>query len=434
MNKLSYHTQPGATLTGELQVPGDKSISHRAIMFAAIAEGISEIKGFLQGQDTLATLKAFRDMGVNIEEKSNNLLIHGVGLHGLKAPKSALNLGNSGTSMRLLAGLLVGQHFAATLQGDSSLSKRPMKRIINPLLEMGASIKSTDGHPPLYIEDTQGLRAIHYELPIPSAQVKSCLLLAGLYAKGNTQIVEPVLTRDHTERMLRLFSCDISRKGATIFLPEGQALLASNIFVPGDLSSAAFFIVAASIIPGSDITLKGIGINPTRIGVIDILRLMGADIQVFNQQENAVEPIADIRVKSASLSGINIPEASISLAIDEFPAIFIAAAMAEGVTTLRGAKELRVKESDRLAVMADGLKSLGIDVVLYEDGLSIRGGRFTSGRIHSHGDHRIAMAFSIAGQVAEGSLVIDDCENVATSFPNFVALARQAGFLLEEVS
>lgn len=429
---ITYNVNPGGQLQGRLRVPGDKSISHRAIMLGSIAEGVTEVRGFLEGEDSLATLAAFRAMGVKIEgPKQGRVTIHGVGLHGLKAPSGPLDLGNSGTSMRLLSGLLAGQNFDSVLVGDESLSRRPMKRVTEPLARMGACIEATgQGTAPLKIHGGQKLSGIEYVMPVASAQVKSSLLLAGLYANGRTCVTEPAPTRDHTERMLTGFGYAVSRQGNKICLNGVGQLKSTAIDVPADISSAAFFMVGASIAPGSDLTLEHVGINPTRIGVITILRLMGADIELLSSREAGGEPVADIRVRYSPLQGIEIPLDQVPLAIDEFPALFIAAACAEGNTVLRGAEELRVKESDRIQVMADGLRVLGIQARPTPDGIIIEGGRLGGGAIESHGDHRIAMSFAIAALCAKDVITINDCANVNTSFPNFVGLARSAGLVI----
>ncbi len=428
-----FVVQPGGKVRGTLRVPGDKSISHRAIMFGSLAEGTTTVTGFLEGEDSLNTLRAFRAMGVDIQgPEQGRVVIQGVGMHGLRDPGKVIDLGNSGTSMRLLAGLLAAQPFALTLSGDSSLSKRPMRRVTEPLALMGAQIATADGgRPPLVLPGGASLQGIHYDLPMASAQVKSCVLLAGLYAQGETSVTEPAPTRDHTERMLRGFGYPVVSEGRHIRLQGGGKLLASTIEVPADISSAAFFMVAASIAPGSELLLQHVGINPTRTGVIDILKLMGADITLENPREAGGEPVADIRVKSARLQGIRIPEALVPLAIDEFPALFIAAACATGETVLTGAEELRVKESDRIQVMVDGLQALGVDAVATEDGAIIQGGKIRGGSVEAHDDHRIAMSFSLAALRAEGAISVNNCENVATSFPNFVELATRAGLKLE---
>lgn len=423
---------PASPVYGYVRVPGDKSISHRSIMLSAIAEGTSEITGFLQGEDSLHTLQTFRDMGVRIEQTDQEIIVHGVGMHGLKTPDNDLDMGNSGTAMRLLVGLLSGQAFDSVLIGDESLSSRPMKRVIDPVQQMGAVIDSQQGGTaPLQIRGGKSLSGIHYDLPIASAQVKSCVLLAGLYADGQTEVVEPAPTRDHTERMLRGFGYRVESDNGHVRLQGGGKLSATNIEVPADISSAAFFMVAASITPDSEITLSHVGINPTRTGVIDILQLMGADIQLINEREVGGEPVADIVVKSAALQGIEIPEHLVPLAIDEFPVLFVAAACASGTTVLTGAEELRVKESDRIQVMADGLQNLGIDAVPKDDGIVIQGGKIGAGRVRSDGDHRTAMAFAVASLQASGAIHVEDCDNVNTSFPGFVDLANHAGFKIE---
>lgn len=426
----TFQIHPGGSLVGELRVPGDKSISHRSIMLGSIADGVTEVEGFLEGEDSLATLAAFRAMGVVIDgPQAGRVTINGVGMRGLKAPTAALDLGNSGTSMRLLAGLLAAQPFDTILTGDASLSKRPMRRVTEPLATMGARIETgDDGMPPLRIHGGTPLRAIDYVLPVASAQVKSALLLAGLHAEGRTCITEPAPTRDHTERMLTAFGVEPVVDGNRICIDGGGRLIATPIAIPADISSAAFFLVGAAIAPHSDLLLTDVGINPTRIGVINILRRMGADIEVRNERRFGGEPVADLRVRSSNLHGIKIPEDQVALAIDEFPVLFIAAACASGTTVLRGAAELRVKESDRIQVMADGLSALGIDARPTADGIVIEGrGRVDGGTIDSHGDHRIAMAFAIAGLRAADPITIHDCANVNTSFPGFVDLARGAG-------
>ncbi|WP_330115651.1 bifunctional prephenate dehydrogenase/3-phosphoshikimate 1-carboxyvinyltransferase [Pseudomonas sp. JS3066] len=433
-NDLIYLAQPGGKLAGRVRVPGDKSISHRSIMLGSLAIGTTEVEGFLEGEDALATLQAFRDMGVVIEGPHHGrVTIHGVGLHGLKPPPGPLYLGNSGTSMRLLSGLLAAQPFDTTLTGDASLSKRPMNRVAKPLREMGAVIETgAEGRPPLTIRGGQRLSGMNYEMPMASAQVKSCLLLAGLYAAGETAVTEPAPTRDHTERMLQGFGYPVKVDGNTATVESGHKLSASRIEVPADISSAAFFLVAASIAEGSELVLEHVGINPTRTGVIDILKLMGGDITLENQREVGGEPVADIRVRAAKLKGIDIPEDLVPLAIDEFPVLFVAAACAEGRTVLRGAEELRVKESDRIQVMADGLLALGVKAEPTPDGIVIEGGPIGGGEVWSHGDHRIAMSFSVASLRASAPIRIHDCANVATSFPNFLGLAAQSGIRVAE--
>ncbi len=437
---VTYIASPAGSLSGSFRVPGDKSISHRSIMLGSLAEGTTEVSGFLEGEDSLATLQAFRDMGVVIEgPHRGRVTIHGVGLHGLQPPPNALYLGNSGTSMRLLAGLMAGQNFDVEMSGDESLSKRPMGRVADPLKLMGAVVETAEaGRPPIKVHGAGKLKGIHYDLPMASAQVKSCVLLAGLYAEGETSVTEPAPTRDHTERMLKGFGYDVQVNGSTVTLQSGGKLTATSIDVPADISSAAFFMVAASIAEGSDITLEHVGINPTRIGVINILRAMGGNIEVLNEREVGGEPVADIRIRSAQLKGIHIPEDQVPLAIDEFPALFIAAACAEGETVLTGAEELRVKESDRIQAMVDGLITLGVDAKGTEDGAIIQGmgatGRFGGGEIVTHHDHRIAMSFAIASLRAAEPIIVLDCANVATSFPDFVGLANNAGLQLDMIS
>ena len=430
---MKFIVNNGGRLSGDIRVPGDKSISHRSIMFGAIAEGTSRIAGFLEGEDSLNTLRAFQAMGVAIDGPENGqVVIHGVGMRGLSRPEQPLNLGNSGTSMRLLAGLLSGQSFDVELTGDASLSKRPMERVTGPLQSMGADITTAaGGRPPLKLAGGRKLHAIEYALPMASAQVKSCVLLAGLYADGRTCVTEPATTRDHTERMLNAFGCSVEKSGATACLRGPATLTACDIDVPADISSAAFFIVGASIAEGSDIVLKHVGINPTRTGVLDILRLMGADIELLNRTEAGGEPVADIRVRSARLRGISVPEELVPLAIDEFPVIFVAAACADGETVVTGAEELRVKESDRIQVMADGLQRLGVAARATPDGMIIQGGAITGGVVHSHDDHRIAMAFSMAALVANGPVIVEDCDNVNTSFPGYADLGASAGLAIQ---
>ena len=432
---LSFHVRPSGGLHGRLRVPGDKSISHRAIMLGAIADGVTRISGFLEGEDSLATLGAFRAMGVPIEgPEGGRVRIAGVGLAGLRAPCSDLDLGNSGTSMRLLTGLLAGQRFAATLVGDPSLSKRPMRRITEPLERMGARIETTEpGTAPLRITPVAALHPISYALPVASAQVKSCLLLAGLYAAGETCVTEPAPTRDHTERMLATFGHPVRRARPRICITGDGRLSACRLDIPGDISSAAFFLVGASIAPGSDLTLEHVGVNPTRIGVLNILHAMGADIRLTNPRDADGEPVADVRVRAAPLQGIVIPRDQVPLAIDEFPALFIAAACARGETLLTGAEELRVKESDRIRVMAEGLAVLGVEVEPRTDGIRIRGGDYGGGRVDSGGDHRVAMAFAIAALRAGAPLEIRDCANVDTSFPGFANLAAGVGLDIQEI-
>lgn len=436
MTDLTFVAEPGGALRGRIRVPGDKSISHRAIMLGALADGATAIDGFLEGEDCLATLRAFRAMGVVIDGPDRGrVTVQGVGLRGLRAPDGPLDMGNSGTSMRLMSGILAGQAFDTVLTGDASLTRRPMRRVTEPLARMGARIDGTErGTAPLRIRGGQRLTGIDYPLPVASAQVKSCLLLAGLYAEGVTRITEPAPTRDHTERMLEGFGYPLAREGGRTVAVTGRGrLTGTEIDVPADISSAAFFLVGASIAPGSDLVLEHVGVNPTRTGAIDILRLMGADIEWLNPRLAGGEPVADLRVRHAPLHGIRIPAELVPLAIDEFPALFVAAACAEGETVLTGAEELRVKESDRIQVMADGLAALGIAAAPTPDGIVIRGGALSGGTVDSHGDHRIAMSFAVAALRARGSIQIGDCANVNTSFPGFAALAREAGLAVREL-
>lgn len=436
-NEQTFLATKGGPITGRIRVPGDKSISHRSIMLGAIAEGETQIEGFLEGEDSLATLQAFRDMGVVIEGPHHGRVsVYGVGLNGLTQPPGPIYVGNSGTSMRLLAGLLSGQDFDTEIRGDESLTARPMGRVANPLSEMGAVIETHEGKPPLLIRGGHPLKAIRYDMPVASAQVKSSLILAGLYAEGETTVIEPAPTRDHTERMLNGFGYEVtgrqvSRGVREISVKGGGTLTATKIDVPADISSAAFFMVAASIVRGSDLVLEHVGINPTRVGVVNILTQMGANIELTNDRIVGGEPVADIRIRYAPLKGINIPEDQVPLAIDEFPVIFIAAACAEGTTVLTGAEELRVKESDRIQAMADGLEILGVKTQVTPDGMIIEGGPMGSGTIDSLGDHRIAMSFAVAALRSEGEIKILNCSNVATSFPNFVELTSQVGMSVQ---
>jgi len=435
-NQLSFSVQPGGQVAGSIRVAGDKSISHRSIILASIANGITRVTGFLEGEDALNTVAAFREMGVTIVGPENGeLTIYGVGKNGLRAPRKPLYMGNSGTAMRLLAGLLAAQSFDSELTGDESLIQRPMNRVAVPLRSMGANIDTGDsGTPPLKIRGSK-LKGITYDMPIASAQIKSCLLLAGLYATGDTRIFEPAPCRDHTERMLQGFGYSVSvdaKEGASAVV-GGADLQATEIDVPADISSAAFFLVAAAITPGSDLTLQHVGVNPTRIGIINLLRDMGANIERSNERLVGGEPVADLRVRYKPLKGIVISEAQIPLAIDEFPVLFIAAACAEGDTLLHGAEELRVKESDRLDAMAQGLEKLGVTVETFDDGIKITGGPMGGATVDSFGDHRIAMAFTVAGLRAESPIDIANCANVATSFPNFVELATIVGMRVSAI-
>jgi 3-phosphoshikimate 1-carboxyvinyltransferase len=430
---LDWIAGPGGPLRGSIDVPGDKSVSHRALMLAAIADGSSRITGFLEGEDTRATAAILAQLGVRIETPApSGRVVHGVGLHGLRGSPGPLDCGNAGTGMRLLAGLLAGQGFASTLVGDASLSRRPMGRVIAPLAAMGARIETADGAvPPLMIHAKNALQGIDYQMPVVSAQVKSAVLLAGLYAQGETVVRESRPTRDYTERMLAAFGWPIEFEAGRARLSGGHRLHATDVAVPGDFSSAAFFLVAASIVPRSDLRLRRVGINPRRTGLLEALRAMGADITVDRAGEAGGEPVADLRVRAARLHGIEVPEALVADMIDEFPVLFAAAALADGTTLVRGAAELRVKESDRIATMAAGLRGLGVRIDEAPDGATITGGRTLGGAVDSAGDHRVAMALAVAAQCSAGSVRIADCANVATSFPGFVTLANSCGMNLE---
>lgn len=429
---ITFKLQPGGSMNGKLRVPGDKSISHRSIIFGSIANGVTHVSGFLEGEDALNTVAAFRAMGVTITgPEDGKLTIYGVGMNGLQPPREPLYMGNSGTAMRLLAGLLAAQGFESELTGDESLSGRPMNRVVKPLAAMGAKITAQDsGTPPLQIIGSP-LKAIEYEMPMASAQVKSCLLLAGLYAEGETTITEPAACRDHTERMLMGFGYPVQTSGPVTRLTGKAELTAADIDVPADISSAAFFLVAAAITPGAKLTLQHVGVNPTRIGIINILKLMGAKLSLRNEKVVGGEPVADITVEYSQLHGIEIPQSEIPLAIDEFPVLFIAAANASGDTVLHGAEELRVKESDRIEAMASGLTTLGVVHEVYPDGIRISGSPIGGGVIDSHGDHRIAMAFSVASLRATAPITVLNCNNVATSFPGFVDSAVSLGMQIQ---
>lgn len=425
---MHYRIQPSTINDAVVGIPGDKSISHRAIMLGSIAEGQTSVSGFLAGDDCLATMAAFRQMGVEIEQPTaTDLEIHGVGLHGLQQPAADIDLGNSGTAMRLLAGVVAGQRFAATLTGDESLTERPMQRIITPLARMGAVIESRDGKPPLTIRGNENLRSIDYELPMASAQVKSAILLAGLYAEGQTTVSEPAPTRDHTERMLRAMGVEVGATNERISLHGQRSLRGCPIHIPGDLSSAAFVMLAALLADDVEVLIRNVGVNPTRSGVIDILQAMGANISLENPRVLGEEPAADIRVHSSELHGIVVDPALVSLAIDEFPVLFVAAAAANGKTVFSGLAELRVKESDRIAAMSAGLRVLGIEVEESEDGAIVHGGRFMSGDVQSFGDHRVAMSLAVAATIAEGPVTVNDVATVETSFPGFVSCLQDIG-------
>lgn len=436
-DSLRFSIDPGGALRGTTGVPGDKSISHRALILASIAEGETRVEGFLDAEDTLATLGAMRALGVKVEGSGPSLRIHGAGRGGLRRPDAPLDFGNSGTGMRLAAGLLAGQDFSCRLVGDASLSRRPMGRIRDPLVRMGARIRTGEGGtPPLEVGGGGTvLRGIDYAMPVASAQVRSCLLIAGLYARGTTRVTEPAPSRDHTARMLASFGYPVERTGRSVALAGGGVLRARAVQVPGDLSSAAFLVVGALIAPGSVLRLEGVGMNPTRTGVIDILRAMGGSIEIRTAPAGCatVEPTADLEVRSSELRGIDIPPEQVPLAIDEFPVLCIAAACARGVTRVRGAAELRVKESDRLEAMAEGLRAFGVRVHSVADGMDIHGGELSGGTVNSHGDHRIAMAFAMAGLRTRERVRVEDCRNVGTSFPGFVDVAAALGLRISEL-
>jgi len=434
----NYLVHPATTVGGSIRVPGDKSVSHRSLMLGSIADGVTEVRGFLESEDCLSTMKAMQALGVRVERTgAQEVRVHGVGLRGLKGANHPLDMGNAGTAMRLMTGLLSGQAFDSELVGDSSLMKRPMERAAKPLREMGAQIETLEGKPPVRIKGGAQLRGIRYELPVASAQVKSAILLAGLYASGPTIVIEPAVTRDHTERMLQSFGCDVSAAHGEVRLTPPTRLEACSLEVPGDFSSSAFFLIAGSIGQGKGLTITNVGINPTRTGLLDILALMGANLRVVNHRSAGAEPVADIEVQPAKLKGIHVPEHLVPLAIDEFPSLFIAAACAEGETLVTGAEELRVKESDRIAVMAEGLKAMGVTCEVLPDGIRIQGRPngpvFSGGEVDSHGDHRIAMSFSIASLRAAAPIRIADVTNVATSFPDFPGIARAAGLNVQLV-
>ena len=430
---IDYIVRPSGPLRGEIRVPGDKSISHRCVMLGAIASGETRVNGMLEGEDVLATVAAFQSMGVKIEgPRDGEARIGGVGRDGLRPPAEDIDLGNSGTAMRLLAGLLAGQGFECALVGDASLSLRPMRRITEPLSRMGARIETADGGtPPIRLRPCNGLAPIDYAAPVASAQVKSGILLAGLYADGCTCVTEPVPTRDHTERMLAAFGVELTRDGRRTCIEGGARLAATEIDVPGDISSAAFFVAAAAGRVGSDLLIRGVGVNPTRIGILTVLEQMGADILWLNCRTAGREPVADLRVRGRVLHGIDVDPSLVPLAIDEFPAIFVAAAAARGVTRVTGAGELRVKESDRIAASAEALSALGASVRVFDDGMEIEGGGLSGGEVDSAGDHRIAMAFASAAVASP--VRIRDCRNVMTSFPGFETLANSVGFRIEVI-
>ena len=413
-------------LKGTVSVPGDKSISHRGIMFGSIADGTTEIHNFLPGADCLATIRCFRALGIKIEQEGSTVTVHGKGLHGLSAPSHILDVGNSGTTTRLLSGILAGQPFESKLSGDESLNSRPMKRIIDPLTQMGADISSIlhNGCAPLYIAPSR-LHGIHYDSPVASAQVKSCILLAGLYANGETSVTEPGLSRNHTELMLKEFGADIRSvhdldcSRTTAIIQPGRELHGQKLTVPGDISSAAYFIAAGLIVPDSEIRITNVGINPTRAGILKICEDMGARIELSNERTEGGEKIADITVRTSRLHGTVIEGDIIPALIDEIPVIAVMAAVAEGTTVIRDAAELKVKETDRIETVTDNLKAMGCDVTPTEDGMIINGGKLKGASIHTLLDHRIAMAFSIAALAAEGRTRILDSKCVDVSYPTF---------------
>lgn len=410
-----------APLRGEITVPGDKSISHRAVMFGALAKGTTSISNFLKGADCLSTISCFEKMGIEIEQLPSEILIHGKGLHGLEAPKAVLDAGNSGTTTRLLSGILAGQTFCTTLTGDASIQKRPMTRIITPLSQMGGKIESISGNgcAPLKITG-HPLKPIHYLSPVSSAQVKSCVLLAGMYADGITRVTEPYLSRNHSELMLRSFGADVTSEGTTAAITGNPILEGQKVVVPGDISSAAYFIAAGLLIPGSEILIKDVGINPTRDGILKVCADMGADIQLLNKREYGKEPVADILVKHSELKAMVIEGALIPTLIDELPMIAVMAAFAQGTTIIRDAQELKVKESNRLDIIVQHLSAMGADIIPTEDGMEIHGGKPLKGAVlDSYMDHRIAMSFAVAGMAADGETEILNASCVDISYPEF---------------
>lgn len=414
-------------LKGELTIPGDKSISHRAVMLGAISQGSTSVTNFLRGADCLSTISCFRKMGIAIEENPTEILIHGKGLHGLSAPETVLDVGNSGTTMRLLSGILAGQDFSSSLTGDASIRKRPMKRVITPLSLMGASIESIPGNgcAPLAIQGMP-LTGIHYQSPVSSAQVKSCVLLAGLYADSTTKVTEPFVSRNHSELMLRSFGAEIQIEGTTVSVQPDPLLTGQKVEVPGDISSAAYFIAAGLLIPGSEILIKNVGINPTRDGILRVCRAMGADIEILNEQEHCGELTADLLVRHSALKGTVIEGGMIPTLIDELPIIAVMAAFAEGTTIIRDAQELKVKESNRLDIIVHHLKEMGADVTPAPDGMIIRGGKPLTGAVlDSHMDHRIAMSFAIAAMAGNGETEILNSDCVSISYPDFYADLRR---------
>ncbi len=428
-----FIAEPGGRVSGEIRVPGDKSISHRAAMLGAIADGATDIHGFLDGDDCRATIAAIEAMGIAIERPSHDrLVVQGRGPFGLRTPASTLDLGNSGTGMRLLTGILAGQPFDSILTGDASLMRRPMERVAVPLRRMGADIRTHGGRPPIAIGGGRKLRGCRHELDVASAQVKSAILLAGLYAHGETRVTEPEPSRDHTERMLPTFGAPVGRDDATVTVIGPAALVGTRVDVPGDFSSAAFFIVAALIAGSAPLVIRAVGVNPTRTGLLDILRLMGADIRLTAQSEQSGEPVADLEIRPGPLRGIPVPRELVVRSIDEFPILFAAAAVADGETVVTGAAELRLKESDRIEVMAEALRAIGVEAEQHPDGVRIQGGGIDGGMVESHGDHRVAMALAVLAARAKAPVVIRDVQNVATSFPGFATTAAAIGLRIAE--
>lgn len=429
----NFVVSPGGQVAGELRVPGDKSVSHRAAMFGAIAQGATEIHGFLEGEDCASTLAALSAMGVRHERLGpGHLVMHGVGPRGLTAPARPLDVGNSGTTMRLLAGILAGQAFDATLVGDESLMRRPMERIAEPLRRMGADVRTRSGRPPVTVSGPHPLAGLDHRLDLPSAQVKSAVLLAGLFASGRTRVEEPGVSRDHTERMLESFGVPVLRESHAVAIDGPATLRATGIRIPGDFSSAAYFMAAGVIAGSGGLIVRDVGINPTRSALLEILRLMGADIRVHAAPGMDAEPRADLEIRPGGLRGIEVPPALVPIAMDELPLLFAVAALADGETVVTGASELRVKESDRLSAMASGLTTLGVDVEALPDGMRIRGGPVRGGVVDSQGDHRVAMAFAVLGARADSAITIQGVQNVATSFPGFARMAQAAGLRLAE--
>jgi len=427
-----WHSRPVSELTGRMNVPGDKSVSHRALMLGAIAEQPVTVKGFLEGEDCIATRRALEQMGAEIETLDRgHLRVHGRGPEGLSAPAAPLDLGNSGTGIRLMTGLVAGLSMGVTLTGDASLRRRPMERVAGPLRLMGADVRTTGGCPPIVVEPGSGLRGIEYVMPVASAQVKSAILLAALSAEGETVIQQPGVSRDHTERMLAALGAAISFDDRVVRMLGPCRLHGGDIGVPGDFSSAAFFLVAGLLAAPGGLTIEGVGVNPTRVGLLRMLEAMGGDIEMLNLRQLSGEPVADIRVRQSRLRAIDVEPQWVPLAIDEFPVFFVAAALADGVTRVTGAQELRHKESDRIDAMAQALRAIGGEVEARPDGMLVRGGALQGGRVDSRGDHRVAMAMAVAGAMSREGVIVEDTDNVATSFPGFVESAQSVGLEIE---